>query len=1238
MATITKYPTIVTNDSNLADNEANWSGLNNIKAADDTDASCLIEGGGTITGSTQDDPTSASTSGSGADWYDPGAAADGSIYYYADVYAGGGEWSRYLQLRGMNFNIPSTAANGAANEVYKVKVEAVVTGQGSGKTMEVRLVTTGGTVCSPIQKTMPSSKATLTYEYTNTQWGLPAARSNSTGLGVNIRCRTNNTNAGVYFVKVTVYYKSGTTTNNPNGIYGTNFGFDLKDNAKINSVIVEWEEYLRNTTGGTSNIPSITTKTVTLLKANNGSNVSKTSNVATPTSRTARSITFTTSDMPNVRRSNIEDPNFGFYLDLGSNQSTNPGKVYLDFVRLKVDYTDPIYALSATLTSGKVVGEQVTYVVTLSNTNNCHQGVNIPVSINIPTGLSVASQSGDGSYNTGTGKWSAVLNSQKKATLTLVLNTSASGSKTITASVDGFSTSLSKSTTILAPTYTLTSPQVREIVTETYNVTYTISINVNTSAVSTVDVNIPIPAGIQYVSSSGNGSYNSGTGVWTAQFVNKKATLNFTVKGITAGVVSQVITCGSASFTKTIEVLSANLTVPYHTEKDLPEEILNYLVDGEVYTLSCWSIVSDTALGYVYPGEKNFTISVINGEQEYISDKATALNTVTRISTTFVYNEHAPIKLRVYGQWLEINPQNASHEVGGFALYHEEQLIANPNLLTGMGEWDNVRTGTDYLQDTTGISAYNGAIIESSTERSSEGERSLKISMPGVTNQEAAILFRSFDYGIPTVAGEERTIIFKYSSEAPFRAHLNCFNSSGATSENIEVIQPASPSNFNIGFITGKISNVDTAFQAMRIYNTDPPAANTIYIDDIRVYARNPLLNIARRRDYELPAVLFTNPDNLLGDGDYATATLIPGRTGGILFSTLLFGGLEQDSDIIIKGIEITGDLQINNDINIMTTLQQGIESASQSIIAPAGSENFKIGGERDKWGLNQINLSDLSFILYLTNTSNSQQLVQLRNIAITIYYIYDETEGNPGYRLDGVHSREYNIFLSKGWEKPDGFNADLQSLKLVRRDGEIVTSSTVTSKEFKIKFQIVADGLEDANQKLKEITGWMTNSRDNKQKPIPKVMIFDWDPGREYHVIMNDAIIPDFDVGHYECSTKFLIPDGVGWAPEKTTGAIGINNSLIPIRPTLQVLCTGESEIIINESVSGQFLKISHQFDPGTLLIIDNKKRTILDSDGNNYVEDISFDSYWFKLKTDYNFTRSSGCVIQKVTYQEAV
>lgn len=360
---------------------------------------------------------------------------------------------------------------------------------------------------------------------------------------------------------------------------------------------------------------------------------------------------------------------------------------------------------------------------------------------------------------------------------------------------------------------------------------------------------------------------------------------------------------------------------------------------------------------------------------------------------------------------------------------------------------------------------------------------------------------------------------------------------------------------------------------------------------------------------------------------------------GGVLFPKLIFGGFEEDSEVIIKGIEITGDLQINDDINIMATLQQGTESVSQSIIAPAGSENFKIGGEKDKWGLNRVTLSDLSFILSLITTGVSNVNVGLRNVAITIYYMFDETGGNPGFTLNGVHSREYSIFLNPEEDRPEGLNTDLQTFKLTRSDGEKLGSMTITSKEIQLKFQVIGDTDEGIIEKIKDATTWMISNRGMNREPITKELVFDGDT-RIYDVILNDSIKVDKSKGSvWYCTAKFLLPSGTARSTKEPTGATGRNNGISPVKPVLTVVCDGSSEVLITESYTGQYLKILNQFPARTILTIDTQNRTIRDGDGTDWMSYISFDSYLITIleKSNYDFTGSNGCAVTRVEFEEA-
>lgn len=882
------------------------------------------------------------------------------------------------------------------------------------------------------------------------------------------------------------------TVNKPGKVKATGFGFEgeFGSNTRINKVTFYWDEYARAMPwpGVTHVLMNFPYKDIKLLKANGGGDTGyKRHNIRVHNYRTSRSLEFTReTDMPSVRPSDIQSSDFGVYFNPARNIGPNTGWMFLNDFRVEVDYTDPVYMLQGSISSGKVLGEQAVYTLTLTNTNNCHNGVNIPVSITLPAGLTYSSQSGDGNYNTSTNKWDAVLNNQGTATLKLTLNTTQQGTKSIIASVDNFNISLTRSTVILPPTYTLSSPNTLEVVHNAANLTYPVTVTVNTSIINSAQVKITVPTGLAYVSSSGDGTatYDSATRevTWTAEFTNKTATMSFQWLG-NAGegqsdTYKQDITVGNASLTKEIIVLRTDITTPYYSDYIIPNEVIKYLQDGEVYTLSCWSIVTDKILPNVYPGDKNFAISILHDGEEYLSNKATQLDTPTRLSTTFPYTKNMGLTLRVYGQWLEINPWNATHEVGGFAIYYEKQL------------------------------------------------------------------------------------------------------------------------------------------------------------------------NIEGKSDYELPATLFDNPDNLIIDGDYAYTVVDSSQTGaGVLLSRIGFGGLEKDEDMIIKGFQIEGDSDVGDDIGMNLTLYTDNTQSNRSIIVGKDDTGFTIGGKRDKWGLNRITLNNLQFELALSNIGIDSTHAGLRDIRAVLSYDYDQTKGNPGIYLDDIHSREYDIFLVPGWKLPEGTQNDIVKSKLTRSPGEKVTSSTPISKSFTIPFIIMADNLEDATEKLQNISEWMRNKIDKNGEPITKKLRFEWDPNhRDYNVILDDTLEPNFsNPANFKVSAKFYVPDGTGWTGTKQTGAIGRNDGIIPIKPTLTVLCDGSSEgVDIREAYTGQYMKIrpTTPFPQNTILKVDFQNRTIIDPDGIDYMGAVTFDSYIIRIleQSEYDFTPTTGGAVTRVEYKEAV
>jgi predicted phage tail component-like protein len=342
---------------------------------------------------------------------------------------------------------------------------------------------------------------------------------------------------------------------------------------------------------------------------------------------------------------------------------------------------------------------------------------------------------------------------------------------------------------------------------------------------------------------------------------------------------------------------------------------------------------------------------------------------------------------------------------------------------------------------------------------------------------------------------------------------------------------------------------------------------------------------------------------------------------------------------VIIKGVEVKGDVQIDTDINIIGTLQHGDKIKSQSIVLSGGSEEFSIGGDRDKWGFDRVTLDNLSFIIAPTVQGVSNVNLQLKNVTITIYYIFDETGGADGFTLDGVHSREYSIFLTPEEDRPEGLNTDMERSKLTMSDGDKLGSMTITGKEIQIKFLVLGDTREEMIERLRDASTWLTSARTMNKKPVLKELKFDKDEDRIYDVVLNGEIKVDkSDVGVWYCTVKFLCPSGTARTPTKITGAIGRNNGITPVKPVLTILCTG-GEVRINESYTGQYLKISNNFTPGTILNINIRDRKILDDNNVNWITSVSFDSYLITIleKSNYDFMGSENCIIQKVEFEEA-
>ena len=222
---------------------------------------------------------------------------------------------------------------------------------------------------------------------------------------------------------------------------------------------------------------------------------------------------------------------------------------------------DPSIDLALTKTvnnAAAAVGQNVTFTLTVGNTG-VSGATGVVVTDLLPAGLTfVSSTPSQGTYVSGTGVWTVgAINAAGNATLQIVATVATAGAKTNIAEVtaaaqtdvdstpnnratipgedDTASVTVTPGTIDLALTKTVNNPT--QIVGS--NVVFTVTVaNSGSGNATGVAVTDLLPAGLTFVSSNpSQGSYVSGTGVWTVGTVNAaaNATLTITATVATAG-------------------------------------------------------------------------------------------------------------------------------------------------------------------------------------------------------------------------------------------------------------------------------------------------------------------------------------------------------------------------------------------------------------------------------------------------------------------------------------------------------------------------------------------------------------------------------------------------------------------------------------------------------------------------------------------------------------------------------
>ena len=386
---------------------------------------------------------------------------------------------------------------------------------------------------------------------------------------------------------------------------------------------------------------------------------------------------------------------------------------------------------------------------------------------------------------------------------------------------------------------------------------------------------------------------------------------------------------------------------------------------------------------------------------------------------------------------------------------------------------------------------------------------------------------------------------------------------------------------------------------------------------------------------------LLVNPEALFSNAVTSQITIPAGESSSKY--SYAFDNIPQPDGLnpFFRGIMVT--LDVTTRLNSGITLQLKSSSGNDSNILSKNftTENTQIifGGDLDLWGLSSDDLinQDLTLDVTFNNISASQITPQYSNINLILYWMEDETNGRYGFTYNGVHSRNYGIFVTDITD-PEGVDSDITTYDANKMDGSLPTSQDIKSKTVDISFWVAGDTIIEAKAKLQLIGQWLASVRNDYNYPTPNDLIFDINPDRKYEVLLDGKIDDDVNITALECKATFLIPSGMAISAEAiSTGATGTNNGISKARPIITVLTDGSSTIVLNDAVSEQQIMINATIASGTLLTINCANQTIIDENGVDYIASVDNMNvnFAFAPSADYNIYITGG-TIQNVEYDE--
>ena len=395
--------------------------------------------------------------------------------------------------------------------------------------------------------------------------------------------------------------------------------------------------------------------------------------------------------------------------------------------------------------------------------------------------------------------------------------------------------------------------------------------------------------------------------------------------------------------------------------------------------------------------------------------------------------------------------------------------------------------------------------------------------------------------------------------------------------------------------------------------------------------------------------------DSIIGDGSVSELIIeSQNQSSPFVFYDLdLEEDYGTDDTIAIRGIELTADIEHSDELVLYATLKSptGATGKRSIILNEATStdddvNSFSIGGPGDLWSFNTLDLVDLnSWQVELTasNVLNDEQgTLNFGNVQI-IFYIEQIEQQEIVCTINGENVAYYGGVIGDV-NIPSGLKTDTSFLDIDGTDTNDAYRQNIREKEITLEMSVEGCNLTDTTTSLQQLVRLLVNEKDEYNRPIPKRIEFSHHPKLYWEYIILDTIDSNIEISDYSIKAKLTIPAGTAYNKESTTtSTTGYVQGLAAINPIITVTPGQFTTIELTENNSKQSFKMTYNSEDwaGQIVEIDCEDRIVWlkededDLDPVNITGGVDFNSSWFSLKGEYDFS-TVNCTLRTVDYVE--